>query len=131
MTHEFRASLSADHKVVPLDPFGLTEGKGGGFNPMDLVDLKSPACTEVAMSMSENVIRKSGKGEAHWIAEAKAALIGFILFTKSLPDPSKHNLGAVRELVHENHLRMQTTPEHSMRHLIKYSLRSKPRRIIV
>lgn len=34
-------------------------------------------------------------------------------------------------IVHENHLRMQTTPEHSMRHLVKYSLRSTPRRIIV
>ena len=34
-------------------------------------------------------------------------------------------------LVHENHLRMQTTVEHTMRHLVKYSLRSTPKRIVV
>lgn len=34
-------------------------------------------------------------------------------------------------LVHRNVLRLQTTDEHSMRHLVKYSLRSTPDRIIV
>jgi len=34
-------------------------------------------------------------------------------------------------LVHENQLRLQTTVEHSMRALVKYSLRSTPKRIVI
>ena len=34
-------------------------------------------------------------------------------------------------IVHQNQLRMQTTPEHTMRHLVAYALRSTPDRIIV
>jgi len=34
-------------------------------------------------------------------------------------------------IVHENQLRMQTTTEHTMRHLVAYALRSTPDRIIV
>jgi len=34
-------------------------------------------------------------------------------------------------LEHENQLRLVTTAEHTMRHLVRYSLRSTPRRIVV
>ena len=99
VTSRWRSQLGPDHKVIALDPFHLTEEGGSGYNPMDLIDLSQPDHTEVARSMAENMIGKPDKGEAHWVNEAKSALMAFILFAKSLPNPERHNLGTVRDLL--------------------------------
>lgn len=68
-------------------------------------------------------------------ASGKTTLCNAVLseIVKQFPDERIIVLEDTRELhlVHDNVLRMQTTVEHSMRHLVKYSLRSTPKRIIV
>jgi len=68
-------------------------------------------------------------------ASGKTTLCNAVLseIVRQFPDERIIVLEDTRELhlVHENVLRMQTTVEHSMRHLVKYSLRSTPKRIVV
>jgi len=68
-------------------------------------------------------------------ASGKTTLCNAILseVVKQFPDERIVVLEDTRELhiLHENQLRMQTTTEHTMRHLVKFSLRSTPKRIVV
>lgn len=98
VTSAYRKKIRKGHKVIPLDPFGLTGEPSGGYNPMDTVDLEDPSATEVAMSMAENMIGKADGDEAFWINEAKAILTMLILYAKSSADPKHHTLGFVRRL---------------------------------
>lgn len=98
VTHKYRAGLSPDHKVVALDPFNLTE-EGGACNPLDLIDLDDPAAPEVARSMAESLIGKTGQKEDFWVEEAKAALMMFILQAKTNPDPARQTMAEVRKLI--------------------------------
>ena len=95
VTSKWRSKLP-DHKVIALDPFDIAEGKGGACNPMDLINLEDPSYIEVANSMAENMLGKAHGNETHWVNEAKAALVTFILYVKSLPDTTLHNLSVVR-----------------------------------
>ena len=97
VTHKHRERMG--QKIIALDPFNLTEGQGAGYNPMDLIDLSSPDHVEIARSMSLNMIKDARSGDPHWVNEARSALESFILYAKSLPNPDKHNLTTVRQLV--------------------------------
>ena len=99
VTSEWRRNMREGHKTIPLDPFGLTGVEGGAYNPMDSLDLESPGAQEMAMSMAENMVGPGEGQEAFWVNEAKAILVTFILYAKSSPDPSHHNLAHVRTLV--------------------------------
>jgi len=68
-------------------------------------------------------------------SSGKTTLCNAILseVVKQFPNERLVILEDTRELyvIHKNQLRMQTTPEHTMRHLVAYALRSTPDRIIV
>ena len=68
-------------------------------------------------------------------ASGKTTLCNAILseVVRQFPHERIVVLEDTRELhiVHENQLRMQTTTEHTMRHLVKFSLRSTPKRIVI
>lgn len=98
VTSSNRRKLRPGHKVIPLDPFGLTGEDSGGYNPMDSIDLSDPGAEEIAMSMAENMIGKADQGEAFWVAEAKSILTTLILYAKTSEDPKDHTLGHVRDL---------------------------------
>lgn len=97
VTHAHRKRMG--QKTIALDPFDLTDGKGSGYNPMDLINLDSPEHVEIARSMAHNMIPDAKSGDPHWVNEARIALESIILFAKSVPDPSHHNLAAVRRMV--------------------------------
>ena len=100
VTHAHRERMG--HKTIALDPFNLTEGKGAGYNPMDLIDLTSPDHVEIARSMAHNMVPDAQSGDPHWVNEARSALESIILYAKTLPDPGNHNLATVRQLVSED-----------------------------
>lgn len=97
VTHAHRERMG--QKTIALDPFDLTDGKGSGYNPMDLINLDSPDHVEIARSMAHNMIPDAKSGDPHWVNEARSALESLILFAKSVPDPAKHNLATVRRMV--------------------------------
>jgi len=102
VTSEHRRNMG--QKTIALDPFGVTDvdghgGHGGGYNPMDALDLAEPGAEEMAMSMAENMVGSASGNEQFWVNEAKAILVTFILYAKSSDDPKKHNLAHVRKLV--------------------------------
>jgi len=98
VTSSHRRKISPKHKVIPLDPFGMTGEKSGSYNPMDTINLSDPGAEEIAMSMAENMIGNPDKGEAHWIAEAKSVLATLILYAKTSEESKDHTLGHVRDL---------------------------------
>ena len=97
VTSEHRRRMG--QKTIALDPFGITGGETGGFNPMDALDLGDPGAEEMAMSMAENMVGHGEGQEAFWVNEAKAILVTFILYAKTARDPKKQNLAHVRKLV--------------------------------
>ncbi|MCY3630507.1 MAG: type IV secretory system conjugative DNA transfer family protein [Bacteroidetes bacterium] len=98
VTSAHRKKIRPGHKVIALDPFGITGETDGGYNPMDMINLSDPGAEEIALSMAENMIGPADKGEAFWVAEAKAVLATLILYAKTSEDPKDHNLGHVRAL---------------------------------
>ena len=84
--------------VVALDPFGLT-GKGGGLNPLDMIDLESRDYVERATSMARSMVGEPGKNEVHWVNEARALLLTLILFVKTLTPPSDQSLPVLRQIL--------------------------------
>lgn len=98
VTSSHRRSLHSEHKVIPLDPFGLTGEESGAYNPMDTIDLSDPGAEDIAKSMAENMIGEPDKGESHWVTSAKTVLATLILYAKTSNDPKNHNLGHVLAL---------------------------------
>lgn len=97
VTARHRASMPG-HRVVALDPFGVTKTKTGGWNPLDAIDLEDPSYLEVATSIAENILGKPEKGQVFWTEEAKRAMVTFLLYVKSL-EPEDRNLTKARSLM--------------------------------
>lgn len=68
-THAERARMG--HQIVCLDPFGVVGGKDA-FNPMDLIDPKSPYALDNCDALAEALVVKTGEEkEPHWHTAAQ------------------------------------------------------------
>ena len=92
------------HKVLALDPFGVA-GRIGDFaaayNPVDLVDIKSPDAIDDARMLADMLVLPEGKeGEqAFWNEEARALLTGLIMFAAAKEKPADRSLTHVRAML--------------------------------
>ena len=90
--------------VALVDPWGVASAKLGvkpaRFNPIDWLDADDPDLAENAMLLADALVVPSGKGEQFWDEEAKALLMGLILYVATQPEEKKNRtLGRVRELL--------------------------------
>ncbi|KEP68137.1 hypothetical protein DL1_14885, partial [Thioclava dalianensis] len=85
--------------VHVLDPFGVSGRPSAACNPLDRLSADSPDLSEDAASLADAlVVDPPGQsGDAHWNEEARAFLGGLIMFCVAHEEPTRRNLGSVRE----------------------------------
>jgi type IV secretion system protein VirD4 len=103
------AELTAEHRatklkqrVVVLDPFGVSGVAGGGFNPLDAIDLGSDEALDDALAIAEAMIQIPSS-EPHWAESAQAVMQALILTVKLLPDAADRNLAVAHDLLMNSH----------------------------
>ncbi len=86
--------------VVALDPFraaNIPDRLRARFNPIDLIDLKSPRAREDLKVISDGLIQKFDPRAGHWDTGALAILTGMAAFAaERAPEGSRH-LGTIRD----------------------------------
>ena len=92
-------------EVHVVDPWGLTTAVIGTapscFNPLDWLDPASPEIGENAMMLADALVMPAGSAaDPFWNEEAKALLMGFILYVATSPaEAENRNLGRVRDIL--------------------------------
>ncbi|MEC3863289.1 type IV secretory system conjugative DNA transfer family protein [Mesobacterium sp. TK19101] len=99
--------------VHVLDPFGVSGRPSAAYNPLDRLSADSPDLSEDATSLADALVVDPAHqtGDAHWNEEAKALIGGLIMFCVAHEEPTRRNLGAVREYL--------TLPPDRMADLVK------------
>jgi type IV secretion system protein VirD4 len=98
------AAVTADYRrtvgdVVMLNPFDVLGLGSAGFNPLALLDPKSPNFYDDAAALGEALIRIEGK-DPHWGESAQGLLVALIMWEK-LQRGANANLENVRALLTE------------------------------
>jgi type IV secretion system protein VirD4 len=91
---------SEGQEVHIVDPWGITGLDVSRFNPLDWLVKGDVDISENAMLLADATIVSMGENEQFWTEEAKALLLGVILFvaTDESEDGQRH-LGRVRDLL--------------------------------
>jgi type IV secretion system protein VirD4 len=89
------------HKIIVLDPTGMSGEKTAVLNPLDFIDPNAPdfldQCRDLASSL---VVVVGTEHEPHWNEWARVILTAFIAFVAACePNPEKRTLKTVRFLV--------------------------------
>ena len=82
-----------------LDPFGVSGHPSAAYNPLDRLTPDSLDLGEDAASLTEALVMDPAGQvqEAHWNEEAKAILVGLIMFCVCHEDRDRRSLATVRE----------------------------------
>ena len=102
ITAEARESIHGQ-KVYILDPWReatkVLEREPDQFNPLDMLDPESDDFVDDAMMIADALVVETG-GDSHWTNEARAMVMGFILYVTTDPNEVEtRSLGRVRELL--------------------------------
>lgn len=88
------------HQVFAVDPWGITGMETARFNPMDWLKPGDVDISENALLLADAIIIAMGENEQFWTEEAKALLLGVILYVATHPDEEgQRHLGRVRDLL--------------------------------
>lgn len=110
-------------QVFAVDPWGITGMETARFNPMDWLKAGDVDIAENALLLADAIIIAMGENEQFWTEEAKALLLGVILYVATHPDEEgQRHLGRVRDLLLLNgddlnalFKRMLKSPHHTVR----------------
>lgn len=103
------AAITARHRremgqqVYVLDPMGITDFESAALNPLDMMDVGSVMGVDAAASISQSLwgLPVSDRDQ-FWVSRAQHLITGLILHVLAdLPDPAKHTLASVREVLNE------------------------------
>lgn len=88
-------------RVHVVDPWGITGLPMSRFNPIDWVLSDEVNASENAMILADALVPPHGsKNDPFWDEEAKALLLGFILFVAFDPsEEARRHLGRVRDVI--------------------------------
>jgi type IV secretion system protein VirD4 len=87
-------------EVHVIDPWAITGLSSSRFNPMDWLVKGDVDISENAMLLADAIIVSMGESEQFWTEEAKALLLGVILFVATDESESgQRHLGRVRDLL--------------------------------
>ena len=94
------------HKVVVLDPFGVSGDKSatlrGSFNPLLEIDAdpnSKTALDDVALLAEALIIHPEGQGERHW-TESASELVKLLMLYALLQPPEQRTFAFVRSFFH-------------------------------
>ena len=90
-----------NQNVYVVDPWEITGYPPARFNPLDWLDPNDPDIIENTMMLADSiVVKRGGDNDAFWDEEAKALLMGFILYVATDPaEAETRNLGRVRDII--------------------------------
>jgi type IV secretion system protein VirD4 len=90
-------------EIYVLDPWGLVIGSDESparFNPLDWLEAGDVDITENAMLLADAMIVSEGQNDAFWVEEAKALLLGIILYVATAAEEAgQRTLARVRDLM--------------------------------
>ena len=96
VTAAYRRTVS---DVVILNPFDVLGLGSAGFNPLSMLDPKSPHFYDDAAALGEALIKLEGK-DPHWTESAQGLLVALIMWEK-IQNGANANLGHVRSMLTE------------------------------
>ena len=102
ITAAARAAMTGQ-QVHILDPWRLAcdvlECEPAQFNPLDMLKPDSPDLVDDALMVADALV-VPGHAESFWVDEARAMIMGFILYLVCSPDEEgKRTLGRLREIL--------------------------------
>ena len=93
------------HQIICLDPFDSIEDEhpNAGFNPLDLIDGKSPNAAEDARMLAEALSYQTlQRNDPFWHVRGKQLLAGVILHVATARAPVLRNLAEVHYLLNQS-----------------------------
>ena len=90
--------------VHVVDPWGISRLPASCFNPLDWLKPEDPDISENAMILADAIVSpQAGSNDSFWDEEAKALLMGLLLWV-ALDDDEQDNrtLGRVRDIINMN-----------------------------
>lgn len=87
-------------QIVVLDPMGITDEKGGCFNPLDLIEADSVDSVDLASMFADALV--DGKGDernAYWYQRAVHMLTGLMLHTATQEDKARRTFATIRHML--------------------------------
>jgi type IV secretion system protein VirD4 len=94
-----QARRDMGNTVHRLDPFGVCGSGGSRFNPMDLIDVRSPSAIDDCLALAQALVVRGQETDSTWNDNAEVCLQAFILFVACQAKPGERNLLCVRELL--------------------------------
>lgn len=86
--------------VHVVDPWGITGLKAACFNPLEWLKADDPDISENAMMLADSIIVQRGGESAFWDEEAKAMLMGLLLYVAlDAREAGNRTLGRVRDII--------------------------------
>lgn len=96
-----RARRQLGQRVHILDPFDIAGGVDS-FNPVDTIDAESVDAFDEATLLADMLVVPDGTSSedaAHWTEEARALLVGLLLYVAAHEPPASRTLIRVRQLL--------------------------------
>lgn len=96
--------------VHVVDPWGITGLPVSCFNPLDWLSPDDEDVNENAMMLADSIVTPhGGNSDPFWDEEAKALLMGLILYVALDPNENgQRNLGRVRDIIVSNNKILET-----------------------
>jgi len=96
-----RGANGLGQTVHIVDPWGITGAVASCFNPLDWLSADDEDISENAMMLADSMITpRSGNGDPFWDMEAKALLMGIILYVAlDSYEQGQRTLGRVRDII--------------------------------
>lgn len=87
-------------RVHVVDPWGITGMATAAFNPMDWLQIGDVEIGENAMLLADAIVISTGGDDQFWTEEARAYLVGVLLYVATDPDEDgQRHLARVRDLL--------------------------------
>lgn len=96
VTAAIRARFGSVHV---LDPFGITSHPPAAYNPLAELDPRHPDLAEEVAELADALVQDPPDqvGEAHWNEEAKALIVGILLYVVTAEQPEHRTLDTLRD----------------------------------
>lgn len=87
-------------EVVVLDPLGLVDGSSGQFNPLDLIDPRSPSGVDEASALVHALLpdRTDDGRNLYWVSRGRQLLLAMVLHVVTDLPSERHTLTEVRRI---------------------------------
>jgi len=101
ITAERRGAEGLGQAVHVVDPWGITGLEPACFNPLDWLVADDEDISENAMMLADSIVTSyQGTSDSFWNEEAKALLMGILLYVALDPDEQEQRtLGRVRDII--------------------------------